>query len=78
MVGPLAVTSANLSGMKSPKSLEEVTVEADLAIDAGPVSGTPSTVVDVTGPQLKILREGPIKRKDIERVIYGENKDFLF
>ena len=78
LVGPLAVTSANLSGLKSPKSLDEVTVEADLAIDAGPVSGTPSTVVDVTGPRITILREGPIKKREIENLIYGENSEFLF
>ena len=78
LVGPLAVTSANLSGLKSPKSLNEVSVEADLAVDAGPVSGVPSTVVDVTGPKVSILREGPIKKKDIENLIYGENEEFLF
>ncbi len=78
MTGPLAVTSANLSGLKSPRSLEEVTVEADLAIDAGPVEGVPSTVVDVTGDQVKVLREGPIKREQIEKVVYGEDDSFLF
>ena len=70
-VGPLAVTSANVSGGKSPKSPEEVTVEADLMIDMGPVGGEPSTVVDVSEGKLVILREGPIKREELERVLSG-------
>ncbi|NPA85462.1 MAG: threonylcarbamoyl-AMP synthase [Crenarchaeota archaeon] len=71
LVGPLAVTSANLSGGKSPRSPEEVTVEADLMIDMGPVGGVPSTVVDVSEGKLVILREGPIKREDLERALSG-------
>jgi len=70
MVGPLAVTSANISGGKSPRRPEEVTVEADLLIDAGPCDlGEPSTVVDLSDNEIKILREGPIKTDDIIKVI---------
>ncbi len=69
-VGPLAVTSANLSGGKSPRSPEEVTVEADLMIDAGSCPlGSASTVVDLTEPEPKILREGPIKKEEILKVL---------
>ena len=70
-VGPLAVTSANVSRGKSPKSPEEVTVKADLMIDMGPVGGEPSTVVDVSEGELVILREGPIKREELEKVLSG-------
>ncbi|ABU81556.1 L-threonylcarbamoyladenylate synthase [Ignicoccus hospitalis] len=69
LVGPLAVTSANLSGGKSPKSAEEVTVEADLLIDMGPVEGTPSTVVEVEGKKVKVLRRGPISEEEIQKVL---------
>ncbi|UXD21812.1 translation factor Sua5 [Ignicoccus pacificus DSM 13166] len=69
-VGPLAVTSANISGGRSPKRIEEVTVEADLAIDAGPCElGQASTVIDLTGKEIKVLREGPISLKEILLVL---------
>lgn len=56
--GPLTATSANLSGGKSPTKLEEVTVEADLAIDDGPTRlGGPSTIVDLSEKgKLKVIK----------------------
>jgi len=67
----LAVTSANISGQKAPKSPEEVNVQADLLIDMGPVQGTPSTVVEVNGESVKLLREGAIPFKNIILDIIG-------
>ena len=64
-IGPLAVTSANLSGHKAPKSPEEVNVQADLLIDMGPVAGTPSTVVEVEANKVRLIREGAIPFKKI-------------
>ncbi|MRR10856.1 threonylcarbamoyl-AMP synthase, partial [bacterium] len=63
--GPMAVTSANLSGQASPCSAAEVLDQLDgridLVIDGGPTpGGVPSTVVDCLGPLPKILREGPL------------------
>jgi len=53
-VGALAATSANLHGAPDPASLEDVpaklTEGAGAIVDAGPLPGTPSTVVDLTGP----------------------------
>lgn len=63
--GPLAVTSANRSGMPNTSTAEEVMAQLGgrihLILDGGRVpGGVPSTVVDCTGAELVILREGPI------------------
>jgi len=68
--GPLAVTSANISGQPSPSSAEEVFAQLggriDLIIDGGTTpGGVPSTVVDCTGEEVKILRQGPISLEEI-------------
>jgi L-threonylcarbamoyladenylate synthase len=65
-LGPLAVSSENLSGEPEARSAGELlaTVGASLALilDGGPVrGGVPSTVVAVTpGQPLRVLREGAI------------------
>jgi L-threonylcarbamoyladenylate synthase len=60
--GPLAATSANLSGEPEPLSAQEVKIEADLLIDGGKCKlGEASTVVDVSTDPPLILREGKIK-----------------
>jgi L-threonylcarbamoyladenylate synthase len=63
--GPMAVTSANLSGAQSPSTAEEVYAQLNgripLIIDGGRTpGGVPSTVVDCSTDEIKILREGPI------------------
>ena len=63
--GPLAVTSANLSGQTNCRFAEEVLEQLggriDLILDGGETpGGVPSTVVDMTGEKPVILREGPI------------------
>ena len=70
LAGPMAVTSANLSGQPSPTSAEEVLAQLDgrleLIIDGGKTpGGIPSTVVDCTGLEIKILREGPISLREL-------------
>jgi L-threonylcarbamoyladenylate synthase len=70
LVGPMAVTSANLSGQPSPTTAEEVYDQLNgripLIIDGGKTpGGVPSTLVDCTTPELKILREGPISLDEI-------------
>jgi L-threonylcarbamoyladenylate synthase len=65
LTGPLAVTSANISGQENTNSAQEVMDQMrgriHLIIDGGPTpGGVPSTVVDCTGPETVILREGPI------------------
>jgi L-threonylcarbamoyladenylate synthase len=68
--GPMAVTSANISGAQSPSTAEEVFAQLDgripLIIDGGRTQGgVPSTVVDCTTDELKILREGPISLHEL-------------
>jgi len=63
--GPMAVTSANISGGQSPVTAQEVYEQLGgriaLIIDGGKTpGGVPSTLVDSTGSDLKLLREGPI------------------
>ncbi|MEZ5380353.1 MAG: L-threonylcarbamoyladenylate synthase [Microthrixaceae bacterium] len=71
LVGPLSVTSANLAGnqpMCSLAGLDEANLanrwpelsNVALAVDGGELPGAPSTVVDVTGDQPRIVRAGPV------------------
>ncbi|OGO17155.1 MAG: threonylcarbamoyl-AMP synthase [Chloroflexi bacterium RBG_16_48_8] len=73
-VGPMAVTSANLSGHVSSITPEEVLADLngriDLLVDGGPTPGqVPSTVVDCTGETPLILRKGPITEDQILSVL---------
>ncbi len=68
--GPLAVTSANLSGAESPTTAQAVMRQLAgriaLILDGGSTpGGQPSTVVDCTTPELEILRQGPITLEQI-------------
>ncbi len=74
VTGPLAVTSANLSGGENTCSADEVLAQLDgrihLILDGGSTpGGKPSTVVDCTSSELRILREGPITWEGIEKAI---------
>ena len=61
-VGVVAATSANLSGGPDPRRVEDVPEEIRAAcgaiVDAGELPGTPSTVLDLTGPEPRVLRQG--------------------
>jgi hypothetical protein len=63
-VGLVAATSANLHGGPDPARLEDVPDEiaaaAGALLDAGELPGTPSTVLDLTGSQPRVLREGAV------------------
>jgi L-threonylcarbamoyladenylate synthase len=66
----MAVTSANLSGQPSPSTAQEVLAQLGgriaLIIDGGKTpGGIPSTVVDCSGQEIRILREGPILKDQI-------------
>jgi len=70
LAGPLAVTSANLSGRQSPSTAQEVFDQLGgriaLILDGGKTpGGVPSTVVDCTGPELQVLRKGSISKGEI-------------
>ncbi|HZZ83584.1 MAG TPA: L-threonylcarbamoyladenylate synthase [Anaeromyxobacteraceae bacterium] len=63
--GPLVSTSANLSGGPPPARASELDLalraRLDLVLDAGPTpGGLPSTLVDVTGPAPRLVRDGAV------------------
>ena len=65
ITGPLAVTSANISGKPNTVSAAQVFAQLQgripLILDGGDTAGgSPSTVVDCTGNKPVILRNGPI------------------
>jgi L-threonylcarbamoyladenylate synthase len=64
--GPITTTSANRHGQPSPASCDEARDQlgdaVDLYIDAGPTPlGTESSVIDLSGPKAKVLRQGAVR-----------------
>lgn len=72
MTGPLATTSANLSGQPAPQEvggIGEVFGEAvAVYLDGGPAGAVASTVVSLTGDGVRLIREGAIALADVLRV----------
>jgi L-threonylcarbamoyladenylate synthase len=73
-VGALAATSANHHGGPDPRRLEDVPVEirasAAAVVDGGELPGMPSTVLDLTGKEPKVLREGAVPAAEaLERAL---------
>ena len=69
--GPLATTSANISGGPNPVDAASVMAQLggriDLILDGGPTPGPmASTVADLSGPEISILRQGPITLADLQ------------
>jgi L-threonylcarbamoyladenylate synthase len=74
--GPLAVTSANRSGRPTPADCAEVAEilgdAVSVYLDAGPSpSQIPSTIVDLSGPEPVLLREGAIPAGHVLEVLGG-------
>jgi tRNA threonylcarbamoyl adenosine modification protein (Sua5/YciO/YrdC/YwlC family) len=72
--GPLAVTSANLSGSvethTAQEAIDQVGEAMDLIIDGGKSpGGVPSTVVDLSVVPPAILREGPVSKRQLAEFI---------
>jgi L-threonylcarbamoyladenylate synthase len=63
-VGVLVATSANLPGGPDPRRVEDVPIElraaAAAVVDGGVLPGTPSTVIDVTDAEPRVVREGAL------------------
>jgi L-threonylcarbamoyladenylate synthase len=73
---PLTATSANLSGERELADPDEVKAlfdgQVDLIVDGGPApGGLPSTIVDLTAPAPRILRQGRIPAALIEAILRG-------
>jgi len=70
--GPLAATSANASGAEPYTGREPFgdLPDADLFVDAGPAPvGVASTVVDLSQPEMRLIREGAIPFASIRESI---------
>jgi L-threonylcarbamoyladenylate synthase len=73
-VGAVAATSANLHGGPEARRLEDVPVEiragAAALVDGGDLPGTPSTVLDLTGAEPRVVREGAVPAAEaLERAL---------
>ena len=71
LIGPLAVTSANLHGATPASTATGVTAvfagsdQPEVVLDGGRCAGTPSTVVECRGPASRCLREGALAWDDL-------------
>ena len=72
--GPITTTSANKHGQDSPsdcgQARSQLGLQVDAYIDSGPVGGTASTLVDFTGTEPKIIREGALSAEEVLK-LYG-------
>lgn len=70
-MGAVVATSANHPGGRDPKRLDEVPEEiragAAALVDGGELPGSPSTVIDLTGAEPRILREGALSAEEALR-----------
>jgi L-threonylcarbamoyladenylate synthase len=72
--GPVTGTSANRSGGDDPDSADEVVrqldEEIDFLVDGGPCPvGVPSTIVDLTQDELRIVRSGGLAEDRIRAAL---------
>ncbi len=62
--GAVVSTSANVAGGPDPRSVDQIAPglreRVAAIVDDGPLPGTPSTVLDFTGPEPRVLREGAV------------------
>lgn len=69
-VGPLAATPAGVQGERVFETAQEIAGEfgawVPLVLDAGRCAGKAATVVDATGEEPRLLREGRLRWSEIE------------
>jgi L-threonylcarbamoyladenylate synthase len=73
-VGPMAVSSANVSGSAPAVDVAEARRQfgdaVEVYLDAGQsAQQTASTILDLTGPAPRILRPGPVSAEEIGKVL---------
>lgn len=73
-VGPITATSANISGESTSYSVQDVSQalldEVDFVIDAGELEASDtSSIVEINNGEVEVHREGPVKRRELERVL---------
>lgn len=72
--GPLTATSANIHGKKTPDIIKEISMQfkdEDISVylNIGRVAGKPSTIIDATNKNIKLVRKGAIAEKEILEAI---------
>jgi len=68
-IGPITLTSANISGEKAPESIEDtMKLDVKYRVDCGKLMGKPSTIVDLTHG-IKLIREGAIPFERIVKLL---------
>ncbi|MDK1474824.1 L-threonylcarbamoyladenylate synthase [Streptomyces sp. 549] len=73
-VGPMAVSSANLTGHPAPQTCDDAQDmlgdSVAVYLDGGPTPDTvPSSIVDVTGPVPVLLRAGALSAEELRKVV---------
>jgi len=72
---PIISTSANLSGQPTARTgigvFAALDGSVDLVLDAGACSGEGATTVDVTEPYWKVIKEGSISEKELQKTLRG-------
>lgn len=68
--GPLSCTSANIHGKDTPTVISDIRMhfkESDISVylDYGKLNGKPSTIVDLTGKKINLVRQGVIEFEDV-------------
>jgi L-threonylcarbamoyladenylate synthase len=67
-VGAVAATSANRPGGRDPRTVDEIPAQlragCAAVLDVGPLPGSPSTVIDLTGAEPAVVREGAVSAED--------------
>ncbi|MEB3051774.1 L-threonylcarbamoyladenylate synthase [Mycolicibacter sp. MYC123] len=73
-VGPMAVSSANISGgapaVDATEARRQLGESVEVYLDAGPAEQqAASTIVDLTGPAPRVVRDGPVSAEQIAQVL---------
>ncbi len=73
---PIVATSANISGNDNSYSVKEMDEDlldkVDYVLDGGKLEkNTPSTIAKITDGELKVFREGPVKKDELEEFVEG-------
>ena len=72
-IGPTVMTGANAQGKQMPTTIkqaqEQLGEQVSLYVDGGSLSGAQSSIVDATGQNLRLVREGALSLKAIREVV---------
>ncbi|GAA1351818.1 hypothetical protein GCM10009636_12900 [Arthrobacter koreensis] len=78
LTGPMAVSSANRTGQPAAQTAAEAQAQlaesVEVYLEAGPrpaegSEGIPSTIVDATGPVLRVVRDGAVSLDELRAVV---------